>query len=232
MRAKKSEKRSKKIVEIALCLVLGLAYGGVKHYIKNHKSEGPASVANGPSFNGVVFGANIKDYCWISWSEDNSSDRRFLGSPGSHELSYRYTSYSPKEVFRKFDEGKIYATWSSKQVYAVELEYSFPRESTTAGDKMEMEATFDALKKKYGAPTAVPRLGLFEEGDYKCSFEDGDITIDFHYVAEGCLSQASMKLLATSKSLRSLAYEESEAYYRSRQEKDEENVVNGGADAL
>ena len=232
MKATKSEKRIDKIVEIVICLVLGLGYVGVKYHIKNHKSESVVSVANGPSFNGVVFGANIKDYCWFSWSEDNSSDRRFLDDSGSHKLSYRYASYSPKEVFRKFTEGKIYATWSSKQVYAVELEYSFPRGSTTAGDKKEMEATVEALKKKYGEPTSVPRLGLVEKGDYRCRFEDGDVEIDFHYVSEGMLSQARMELRATSKPLRSLAYEESVAYFNSRQEKDAASVVTGGADAL
>lgn len=232
MKATKLEKRIDKIVEIVLCLVLGLGYVGVKYYIKNHKSEGAASVTNGPSFNGVVFGSNIKDYCWFSWSEDNSSDRRFLDDSGSHKLSYRYASYSPKEVFRRFDEGKVYATWSSKQVYAVELEYSFPRGSTTAGDKKEMEATVAALKKKYGKPTSVPRLGLLNDGDYECTFENGDIEIRFHYVSEGLISQAKMKLIATSKTLRSLAYEESVAYFRSRQEKDAASVVNGGADAL
>ena len=232
MKATKVEKRIDKIAEIVFCLVLGIVYVSVKDYIKNHKSEEATSVVNGPSFNGVVFGSNIKDYSWFAWSEDNSSDRRLLDDSGSHRLSYRYAAYSPKEVFRRFSEGKIYATWDSKQVYAVELEYSFPRGSTTAGDKKEMEATVDALKKKYGDPTSVPRLGLIEKGDYRCRFEDGDIEIDFHYVSEGMLSQARMELRATSKPLRSLAYEESEAYFNSRQEKDAASVVNGGADAL
>ena len=219
-------------LEAAFTLLVVVVFAVVKYQMMDHNSESPAPSVDGPSFNGVVFGSNIKDYCWFSWSEDNSSDRRFLDDSGSHKLSYRYASYSPKEVFRRFDEGKIYATWSSKQVYAVELEYSFPRGSTTAGDKKEMEATVEALKKKYGEPTSVPRLGLLNDGDYECTFEDGDIEIRFHYVSEGLISQAKMKLLATSKTLRSLAYEESVAYFRSRQEKDAASVVNGGADAL
>ena len=221
-----------KVTKVVFGLVVVLVFAVVKYKMMNRDDENSAPAARGPSFNGVVFGANIKDYCWFSWSEDNSSDRRFLDDSGSHKLSYRYASYSPKEVFRRFDEGKIYATWSSKQVYAVELEYSFPRGSTTAGDKKEMEATVEALKKKYGEPTSVPRLGLLNDGDYECTFEEGDIEIRFHYVSEGLISQAKMKLLATSKTLRSLAYEESVAYFRSRQEKDAASVVNGGADAL
>ena len=221
-----------KVTKVVFGLVVVLVFAVVKYKMMNRDDENSAPAARGPSFNGVVFGANIKDYCWFSWSEDNSSDRRFLDDSGSHKLSYRYASYSPKEVFRRFGEGKIYATWSSKQVYAVELEYSFPRGSTTAGDKKEMDATVEALKKKYGEPTSVPRLGLVEQGDFRCRFEDGDIEIDFHYVSEGMLSQARMELRATSRPLRSLAYKESVAYFNSRQEKDAANVVDGGADAL
>lgn len=191
-------------------------------------------VATPTSFCGVNFGERINLSSRFSPSKiDKGLDRSGFSNmarsnSGGHERSYWTSSYRPNTPFRGFKSGTVSASWASRKIYLVSLEYDLPRNRTTSADEAEFDAASKAISQKYG----VSPIDSYDGSDLVHVFWVGDVRVTLKWVSEGAFDRARLELKACNMKIDAEAEKESLAYYEELSRAARNQVQEGGADAL